>query len=108
MQTQDQAGIRALESDDEVSETRLEAVGFVFHGTFPVEGAKKGAVRAGTNLLHFARCAKIDRAADTETKIWFRTWTIAKKHLDGSVGDGRWKVCKVCEREITQQVLNER
>lgn len=108
MQTQDQAGIRPLDTADDLTETRLEAIGFVFHGTIPVEGAKKPAVRAGTNLLHFARCAKLDRAADSEAKIWFRTVTIAKKHLDGSVGADRWKWCKICEREITQKVLNER
>jgi hypothetical protein len=108
MQTQDQAGVRPLESGDDLDETRLEAIGFVFHGMIPVEGAKRGAVRAGTNLLHFARCAKLDRAGEAESKIWFRTAAIAKKHLDGVVGDGRWKWCKVCEREITQKVLNER
>jgi hypothetical protein len=108
MQTQDQAGIRPLESEDDLSETRLEAIGFVFHGTLPAEGAKRGAVRAGTNLLHFARCSKLDRAGEAEAKIWFRTVSIAKKHLDNAVGAERWKWCKVCEREITQKVLNER
>lgn len=108
MQTQDQAGIRTLESADELAETRLEAIGFVFHGVLPVEGAKKSAVRAGTNLLHFARCAKLDRAADGEAKIWYRTIGIAKGHLDGAVGPARWKWCKICEREITQKILNER
>jgi hypothetical protein len=107
MQTQDQAGIRHLENGEDLDETRLEAIGFVFHGTIPAEGAKRGAVRAGTNLLHFARCAKIERAMDTESKIWFRTVTIAKKHLDGAVGTDRWKWCKVCEREITQRILDE-
>jgi hypothetical protein len=108
MQTQDHAGIRQLESVDELAETRLEAIGYVFHGMIPVEGAKKTAVRAGTNLLHFARCAKLDRAGDGEAKIWFRTITIAKGHLDGAVGPARWKWCKICEREITQKILNER
>ena len=108
MQTQEQAGIRPLETGEDLDETRLEAIGFVFHGMIPIEGAKKTAVRAGTNLLHFARCAKIDRAADAESKIWFRTVAIAKKHLDGAVGTDRWKWCKVCEREITQKILNER
>jgi hypothetical protein len=108
MQTQDQVGIRPLESEDDLSETRLEAIGFVFHGTLPVEGAKRGAVRAGTNLLHFARCSKLDRAGEAEAKIWYRTASIAKKHLDDAVGVERWKWCKVCEREITQKVLNER
>ena len=108
MQTQDQAGIRPLETADDLAETRLEAIGFVFHGTFPAEGAKRPAVRAGTNLLHFARCAKLERATDAEAKIWFRTIGIAKGHLDGAVGTARWKWCKICEREITQKILNER
>ena len=108
MQTQDQVGIRALESAEDLAETRLEAIGYVFHGTIPVEGAKKPAVRAGTNLLHFARCAKLDRTLDSEAKLWFRTIGIAKGHLDDAVGPARWKWCKVCEREITQKILNER
>jgi hypothetical protein len=108
MQTQDQAGIRALETADDLAETRLEAIGFVFHGLVPIDGAKRPAVRAGTNLLHFARCAKLDRVGDGEAKIWFRTIGIAKSHLDGAVGTNRWKWCKICEREITQKILNER
>lgn len=108
MQTQEQVGVRPLETADELTETRLEAIGFVFHGTIPTEGAKRPAVRAGTNLLHFARCAKLDRVGDGEAKIWFRTIGIAKGHLDGAVGLNRWKWCKVCEREITQKILNER
>jgi len=73
----------------------------------PSEG-RRGAVKAGTNLLHFARCAKLDKAGDGESKIWFRTIAIAKEHLDESVGSSRWKWCKICEREITQKILNER
>lgn len=108
MQTQDGVGMRALESADELAEARLEAVGYVFHGTIPAEGAKRPAVRAGTNLLHFARCGKLDRVGDGEAKLWFRTIGIAKSHLDDAVGADRWKWCKACEREITQKVLNER
>jgi hypothetical protein len=107
MQTQDKAGIRPLETADELAETRLEAIGFVFHGLVPAEGAKRPAVRAGTNLLHFARCAKLERVVDSEAKIWFRNIRIAKTHLDTAVGDKRWKWCKICEREITQKILNE-
>ena len=108
MQTQAQVGIRPLETEDDFAETRLEAIGFVFHGTVLVEGAKRTAVRAGTNLLHFAKCAKLERIAESEAKIWFRTITIAKSHLDGAIGLDRWKWCKICEREITQKILNER
>ena len=108
MPTQAQAEIRHLETADDLAETRLEAVGFVFHGTLLVEGAKRVAVRAGSNLLHFARCVKLERVTDTEAKIWFRTIGVAKNHLDGAVGSDRWKWCKICEREITQKILNER
>lgn len=108
MPIQDQAGLRPLESTDEVDEARLEAVGFIFHGTVPQEPGKRAGVRAGTNLLHFARCAKLEKAGESETKIWFRTISIAKEHLDETVGSSRWKWCKICEREITQKILNER
>jgi hypothetical protein len=108
MPIQDQTDIRPLETSDDLEETRLEAVGFIFHGTIPEADGKRGAVKAGTNLLHFARCAKLDKAADAESKIWFRTITIAKEHLDDTVGTDRWKWCKICEREITQRILNER
>jgi hypothetical protein len=100
------ASIHTLETADEVAEARIEAVGFVFHGTIPESGGKR--TRAGANTLHFARCAKLDRVAEHETKIWFRTIRIAKAHLDEVVGEGRWKWCKNCEREITQKILNER
>ncbi len=71
-------------------------------------GVAWAAVKAGTNLLHFARCAKLEKASDEEAKIWFKTIAIAKTHLDEAVGPNRWKWCKVCEREITQKILNER
>ena len=45
--------------------------------------------------------------ADSEAKVWFRTIRHAKQHLDAEVGAGKWKWCKVCEREITQKILNE-
>lgn len=96
---------RTIESDDDLAETRLEAIGYVFHGTLLGPTAKR--VRSGANLLHFARCPKIERAGETEVKIWFQTIRIAKKHLDEQVGDGRWKWCKLCEREVTQRLLNE-
>jgi hypothetical protein len=108
MPIQDLAGVRPLETSDDLDEARLEAVGFIFHGMIPQADAKRGSVKAGTNLLHFARCAKLDKAGDGEAKVWFRTITIAKEHLDESVGSARWKWCKICEREITQKILNER
>jgi hypothetical protein len=72
-----------------------------------VADGKRAGAKAGTNLLHFARCAKLDKAGDGESKIWFRTLGIAKTHLDETVGANRWKWCKVCEREITQRIINE-
>ena len=97
--------MRTIESPDDLSETRLEAVGYVFHGTMPENNGKR--LRAGSNLLHFARCPKLDRAAENETKIWFRTIRIASQHLNEKLGLSRWKWCKVCEREITQRMINE-
>jgi hypothetical protein len=98
---------RTIETPDDFDETRLEAIGYIFHGKLAPTDGKRSAVRAGTNLLHFARCARLDKAGDGEHKIWFRTLTIAKEHLDTSVGTDRWKWCKSCEREITQRIINE-
>lgn len=107
MLTEDQVqSIRPLETADDLAEARIEAVGYVFHGNLPEPGARRP--RAGSNTIHFARCAKLERAAERETKIWFRTIRIAKEHLDEQLGPGKWKWCKVCEREITQKILNER
>jgi hypothetical protein len=108
MPIQDQTGIRPLETADDWVETRLEALGYIFHGTLPHPETKRGGAKAGTNLLHFARCPKLDRVGDSEARVWFRTIAIAKQHLDEAVGANRWKWCKVCEREITQKILNER
>ena len=108
MPIQDQAGIRPLETEDDLDETRLEAIGFIFHGTIPQANGKLPAVKVGTNILHFSRCAKLDKVGDAEAKIWFRTINIAKQHLDETIGPNRWKWCKNCEREITQRILNER
>jgi hypothetical protein len=108
MPIQEQEGVRPLETLDDWVETRLEALGFIFHGRLPNSEGKRGGSRAGANLLHFARCPKLDKVVETEAKIWFRTISIAKQHLDENVGTDRWRWCKVCEREITQKILNER
>jgi hypothetical protein len=108
MPIQDQVGVRPLETSDDWIETRLEALGYIFHGTVPLPDSKRGATKAGSNLRHFARCPKLDKVGETEARIWFRTIAIAKQHLDESVGTNRWKWCKICEREITQKILNER
>src|SRR5262245_64912372 len=99
MLTKNQAApsFRRIETPDDLAETRLEATGYVFHGTVPQEDGKRGAVRAGTNLLHFARCAKLEKAGPEQDKIWFRTINIAKQQLDTLVGANRWKWCKGCE-----------
>ena len=107
MPIQQETGVRPLESVEDFGETRLEAVGFIFHGTL-VSAKSKGQGPNGSNLLHFARCPKLEKIAVAETKIWFRSVKIAHKHLDEVVGNKRWKWCKLCEREITQRVLDER
>src|SRR5262245_26455013 len=106
MPIKEETGVRPLESLEDFSETRLEAVGFIFHGTVPI-AKNKGPSSATSNLLHFARCAKLERIGEGETKIWFRSVRLAHTHLDELVGTKRWRWCKVCEREITQRVLDE-
>ena len=108
MIVQETLGVRPIESSDDLSETRLEALGYIFHGHLPPTEGKRPAVRAGCTVLHFARCAKLEKAADAEAKIWFRTIGIAKIHLDQIIGESRWKWCKICERDITQKNINER
>ena len=87
MPIQDQAGVRPLETSDDWIETRLEALGYIFHGTIPLPESKRGAAKAGSNLLHFARCPKLDKVGETEARVWFRTISIAKQQLDEMVGD---------------------
>lgn len=107
MPIKEQTAIRPLESREDFVETRLEAVGFIFHGIASAAKAK-GSSPTGTNLLHFARCAKLERIGDDETKIWFRNVRVAHQHLDEHFGSKRWRWCKSCEREITQRVLDEK
>ncbi len=107
MLTQQIAGIRNLESPEEFAEARVEAIGFIFHGTPAHSNGKRPPSRAQSNLLHFARCSKLEKVGDGEVKIWFRSIRLAQKHLDEVVGQRRWKWCKVCEREITQRILDE-
>lgn len=108
MLIQDQAGsLQRIETSEDLAEARLGAVGFIFHGTLPDENESRPNSRAGSNLLHFARCPKVDKASAREAKIWYRSIRVAKQHLDQHVGQGRWRWCKVCEKEITQKILNE-
>ncbi len=104
---QQSPAVRRLESAEEFFETRLEAVGFIFHGTVSEANGKSSPARSASNLLHFARCAKLEKAGDNETKIWFRSVRVALKHLDDLIGHHRWKWCKICEREITQRILDQ-
>jgi len=85
----------------------LEAIGFIFHGSPAESNGKRHSSRSPSNLLHFARCSKLERAGQAETKIWFRTVRLATKFLDEQFGHPHWKWCKVCEREITQRILDE-
>jgi hypothetical protein len=107
MLTQQAAGVRTLENPGEYSEARLEAVGFIFHGIPADSNAKRPPSRSQSNLLHFARCIKLEKVGAGESKIWFRSIRLAQKHLDETVGRRHWKWCKVCEREITQRILDE-
>lgn len=107
MLTKDPVGILKLESSGEFSEARVEAIGYIFHGTLADSNGKRPASRASSNLLHFARCVKLEKVGDEESKIWFRSIRLATKHLDEVVGKRHWKWCKVCEREITQRILDE-
>ncbi len=99
--------VRPLETAEDLVEARLEAVGFIFHGSLPRPDGKRAPARAGSNLLHFARCPKLEKAPDGETKFWFRSIGRAKQHLDTAVGDGHWKWCKTCVKDVTQKILNE-
>lgn len=105
MPVQNQTGIRPLETADDFDETRIEAVGFIFHG--PPPGARRRPSSANS-LLHFARCARLERINDEDSKIWFRTVRVAHEHLNEAVGENRWRWCKFCQREITQRILDER
>ena len=107
MLTQEIAGVRNLENPGEFSEARVEAIGYIFHGTLADSNGKRPSARSQSNLLHFARCAKLEKAGDGESRIWFRNIRLATKHLDEMVGKRHWKWCKICEREITQRILDE-
>jgi len=107
MQGQKLPSVRTIETSEDFDETRLEAIGYIFHGLIPTGDGKRAAGKSGANLLHFARCGKLEKAGNHESKIWFRTLRIAKEHLDKTIGANRWHWCKACEREITQRIINE-
>lgn len=107
MLTQEITGVRKLDTPEEYSEARVEAIGYIFHGNVADSNGKRPPARASSNLLHFARCVKLEKVGGGDSKIWFRSIRTAQQHLDEAVGRRHWKWCKVCEREITQRILDE-
>lgn len=107
MLTQKVPGVRTLETPDEFAESRLEAIGFIFHGTIADSNGKRGTPRATSNLLHFARCPKLEKVGAAESKIWFRSIRVAVAYLEERLDRRHWRWCKVCEREITQRILDD-
>ena len=103
--TQDVQTVRDLETQDDYEEAREESVGYIFHG-----GVIKGrrTTSKNGNMLHFARCNKIDKlAVDQPKKLWFGTIRVAREHLNQSFGAESWKWCKQCEAEVTQKLLEQ-
>ena len=82
--------VRSLDTTEEFFETRLEAIGFIFHGIVTEANGKSHSARSTSNSLHFARCAKLEKVGDSETKIWFRSRSGGLKHLDELIGHHRW------------------
>ena len=108
MPTQTLPAALTVLTEDEFVELRLEALGFIYHGALPDEpSTKKPSAKSNTNLLHFAKCAKLEKIGAQESRYWFRTIKAAKTHLDSRVGPGHWKWCKVCVRDVTQKILDE-
>ena len=79
-------------------ETRLEARGFVFHGTVPEPGKVGQGHEAGSNVLHFARCTKLEHVTESDNKLWFQTIRVAKSHPTSmSASACNW--CKICSAD---------
>ena len=70
MPIKEQTGIRPLESVEDFCETRLEAIGFIFHGN-PHAAKSKGQPSGTSNLLHFARCPSWRRLARARPRSGF-------------------------------------
>jgi hypothetical protein len=102
-------GVQLLESEDEFTEATLEQIGFIFVGLVSSGNEVERSARRSRsgNLLHFARCPKLEKVRRDDMKIWFRSVRIAIKHLDEMVGHSRWQWCRICERDITQRILDE-
>lgn len=100
---QDSQAVRELGSKSELESARDEGSGYIYHGTAkpPRKAPAKNA-----NLLHFAHCNKLNRIAEGQTRVlWFDRIKSASEHLNGTVGQDRWKWCKQCESEVTQKLL---
>ena len=103
LSTQEDQAIRELNSQADFDDARDESVGYIFHGN---AAKRRRTVGKNTNLLHFARCNKLEKmAADQPHKVWFGTIRVAREHLNESVGQEGWKWCKQCESEVTQKLL---
>ena len=99
--------VRALESSEEFSETRLEAIGFIFHGTVTESNGKPHNARSPSNLLHFARCSKLEKVGENETKIWFKSVRVAIEHLDGLIGTNAGNGARSAnERSLSESLTN--
>lgn len=97
--------VRDLETQEDYEEVREESVGYIFHGGL-IKGRRTTSKNG--NMLHFARCNKIDKlAVDQPKKLWFGTIRVAREHLDQNFGTESWKWCKQCEAEVTQKLLEQ-
>jgi len=99
--------VRVIEDAADFSETRLEATGYVFHGRLDTPDGRRKTGKARGNLLHFARCPKLEKVEDAPDLLWFRSIRVAQAHLNEALGAERWHWCKNCQREITQRLLDE-
>ena len=99
--------VRALESSEEFSETRLEAIGFIFHGAVPESNGKPRNARTpleSAALRSMQQAGKSRRERNKDLVQVGPGRYRASRRLDRNQ---RWKWCKICEREITQRILDE-
>ena len=107
MLTQEIAGVRNLENPGEFSEARVEAIGYIFHGTLADSNGKRPTARSQSNLLHFARCAKLEKAGDGESRIWFRASGWRRSTSTRWSGSATGSGARSATAEITQRILDE-
>ena len=105
LSAQDEHTVRDLDSQSDFEDAVYESIGYIFHG-IEIKGRKSPG--KNSNLLHFARCNKLEKlAAEQPKKVWYNTIRSAREHLDESVGSNNWKWCKQCEAEVTQKLLEQ-